>query len=84
MGAENGSSIWPRLAGIHSAPDIEKRAYTVADALLVEPVTAATPVPAAIAALPRRPASYLPAPRFGNHSGQMINAALPLEGGTSP
>jgi hypothetical protein len=80
MGAENGSSIWPRLAGIHSAPDIEKRAYTVADALLVEPATAATPVPAALAALPRKPAAFLPAPRFGNHSGQMINAVLPLEG----
>jgi len=84
MGAENGSSIWPKLAEIHSAPDIEKRAYTVADALLVEPATAATPVPAALAALPRRPAGFLPAPRFGNHSGQMINAALPLAGGTSP
>jgi hypothetical protein len=36
MGAENGSSIWPKLAGIHSAPDIEKHGYTVADALLVE------------------------------------------------
>jgi hypothetical protein len=78
MGAENGSSIWPRLAGIHSAPDIEKRAYTVADALLVEPAGAGTPVPAALTAFARNPASFLPAPRFGNHSGQMINAVLPL------
>jgi hypothetical protein len=84
MGAENGSSIWPKLADIHSAPDIEKRAYTVADALLVEPAGSATPVPAPLAALPRRPADYLPAARFGNHSGQMINAALPLEGAASP
>jgi hypothetical protein len=83
MGAENGSSIWPKLAAIHSAPDIEKRAYTVADALLVEPATAATPVPAGLAALPRNPANFLPAPRFGNHSGQMINAVLPLEGSPS-
>ncbi|HYE28887.1 MAG TPA: hypothetical protein VEA61_11745 [Allosphingosinicella sp.] len=84
IGAENGSSIWPKLAGIRSAPDIEKRAYTVADALLVERAGQTTPVPAAIAALPRRPAGYLPAPRFGNHSGQMINAVLPLEGPASP
>ncbi|HYD38791.1 MAG TPA: hypothetical protein VEA60_14325 [Allosphingosinicella sp.] len=84
MGAENGSSIWPRLAGIHSAPDIEKRGYTVADALLVERAATSTPVPAAVAALPRRPADYLPAPRFGNHSGQMINAVLPLEGTPDP
>jgi hypothetical protein len=84
MGAENGSSIWPKLAGIHSAPDIEERAYTVADALLVEPVTAATAVPAQISALPRRPAEFLPAPRFGNHSGQMINAVMPLESSGGP
>jgi hypothetical protein len=84
MGAENGSSIWPRLAAIHSPPDIEKRAYTVADALLVEPAAAATPVPAALSALPRRPAEFRAAPRFGNHSGQMINAALPLDGGGTP
>ena len=84
MGAENGSSIWPRLAGIRSAPDIEKRGYTVADAMLVEPAGAATPVPAALSALPRRPVAYLPARRFGNHSGQMINAVLPLEDAPSP
>jgi len=84
MGAENGSSIWPKLAGIHSAPDIEKRAYTVADALLVEPAGESTPVPAALSTLQRRAAGYLPARRFGNHSGQMINAVLPLEGSGSP
>ena len=84
MGAENGSSIWPRLAAIHSAPDIEKRGYTVADAMLIEPVAAATPVPAGLSALPRRPAAYRPAPRFGNHSGQMINAVIPLESAGSP
>ena len=84
MGAENGSSIWPKLAGLHSAPDIEKRGYTVADALLVEPAGAATPVPAALSALPRRQAAYLPAPRFGNHSGQMINAVMPLDSPASP
>jgi hypothetical protein len=84
MGAENGSSIWPRLAAIHSAPDIEKRGYTVADALLVEPAGETTTVPSAISALPRRPADYAPAPRFGNHSGQMINAVLPLEGKSGP
>lgn len=80
MGAENGSSIWPRLAALHSAPDIEKRAYTVADALLIEPVSAVTAVPPALSALQRRPAAWMRAPRFGNHSGQMINAAIPLEG----
>ena len=80
MGAENGSSIWPKLAGLRSAPDIEKRAYTVADALLIEPVSPATAVPAALSALPRQPAAWKRAPRFGNHSGQMINAAIPLEG----
>jgi hypothetical protein len=79
MGAENGSSIWPKLAQIRSAPDIEKRAYTVADALLVEPAAGSAQVPAALSALPRRPAAFIRAPRFGNHSGQMINAALPLE-----
>ncbi|MGZ8286849.1 MAG: hypothetical protein ACXW27_15845 [Allosphingosinicella sp.] len=79
LGAENGSSIWPRLAALHSAPDIEKRAYTVADALLIEPVSPATAVPGALSALPRRPAAWMRAPRFGNHSGQMINAAMPLE-----
>lgn len=79
MGPENGSSIWPRLAAIHSAEDIESRGYTVADALLVQPAGASTAVPAALQALPRRPADYLPAPRFGNHSGQLINKALPLE-----
>jgi hypothetical protein len=84
MGPENGSSIWPKLAGIHSAPDIEKRAYTVADAMLVEPATSATPVPASLVALPRKPAGFLPAPRFGNHSGQMINAVLPLQPASSP
>ena len=84
MGAENGSSIWPKLASLRSAPDIEDRAYTVADALLVEPAGGATPVPAALASLPRKPAQYLPAPRFGNHSGQMINAALPLETPSGP
>lgn len=84
MGAENGSSIWPKLAGIHSAPDIEKRAYTVADALLVEPATDSTPVPTSLSAFPRRGAELLWAPRFGNHSGQMINAALPLASGTVP
>lgn len=84
MGAENGSSIWPKLAQIHSAPDIEKRAYTVADALLVEPATAATAAPAPLSALPRRPAVFERAPRFGNHSGQMINAVIPLESGSNP
>jgi hypothetical protein len=80
MGAENGSSIWPALASLHSAPEIEKRGYTVPDALLVEPAGSATPVPAALQSLPRRPADYRPAPRFGNHGGQLINRALPLAG----
>jgi hypothetical protein len=84
MGPENGSSIWPKLAEIHSAPDIEKRAYTVADALLVEPATDATPVPPSLSAFPRRAADLQPAARFGNHSGQMINAALPLGGPGNP
>lgn len=81
MGAENGTSIWPALASLHSAPEIEKRGYTVPDALLVEPAGAATPVPAALDKLPRHPADYRPAPRFGNHSGQLINRAMPLAGG---
>ncbi|HEX8261907.1 MAG TPA: hypothetical protein VF547_03425 [Allosphingosinicella sp.] len=84
MGAENGSSIWPRLAQIRSAPDIEKRAYTVADALLVEPAGDAAAAPAGLSALPRRPAVFLRAPRFGNHSGQMINAVIPLESHGAP
>jgi hypothetical protein len=81
IGPENGSSIWPRLAAIHSSPDIERRGYTVADAMLIEPATEGQAAPAVLAALPRHPAAYSPAPRFGNHSGQLINKALPLGGG---
>ena len=79
IGAENGSSPWAAISKLHSAPDIEARGYTVADAMAVVPAKADTPVPAELAALSRIPAEYGIAPRFGNHSGQLINRALPLE-----
>lgn len=79
VSAENGSSPWSALRGLRSAPDIEQRGYTVADAMVVAPATEQTPVPAALAAFPRDLATYRPATRFGNHSGLLINRALPIE-----
>jgi hypothetical protein len=79
IGAENGSSPWAALSKLHSSPDIEARGYTVADAMAIVPAKADTPVPAELAALPRVPAEFKPVRRFGNHSGQLINRALPLE-----
>ena len=80
MGAENGSSPWAALAKLHSSPDIETRGYTVADAMAIVPAKADTAVPATLAALPRVAAEYRPVPRFGNHSGLLVNRALPLGG----
>ena len=48
--------------------------------MLIEPATEGQSVPPTLAALPRHPADYSPAPRFGNHSGQLINRVLPLAG----
>lgn len=78
IGAENGSSPWAAIAKLHSAPDIEARGYTVADAMAVVPAEADTPVPPGVASLSRVPAKYGVASRFGNHGGQLINRALPL------
>lgn len=79
LGAENGSSPWAALSKLHSPPDIEARGYTVPDAMAIVPATADTAVPPGLAALPRVPATFTPVRRFGNHSGQLINRALPLE-----
>lgn len=79
LGPENGTSPWAQIRGLHSSPDIESRGYTVADAIAVLPAGSATTVPAALAAFPREPARYVPAVRFGNHQGQLLNRALPLE-----
>lgn len=79
LGPENGTSPWAQIRALHSAPDIEARGYTVADAMAVLPAGAAAAVPPVLAALPRAPARYLPATRFGNHQGQLLNRALPLE-----
>jgi hypothetical protein len=79
IGAENGSSPWGALSKLHSSPDIEARGYTVADAMAIVPAKADTTVPAELAALPRVPAEFKPVRRFGNHGGQLINRALPLE-----
>jgi hypothetical protein len=78
LGAENGSSPWAALSKLHSAPDIEARGYTVADAMAIVPATAETAVPPELSALPRVPATFTPIRRFGNHGGQLINRALPL------
>lgn len=79
IGPENGSSPWAQLKPLHSTLDIEERGYTVADAMAVLPPSPAASVPAALAALPREAVRYLPARRFGNHDGQLLNRALPLE-----
>lgn len=79
VSAENGSSPWSALRGLRSSPDIEQRSYTVADAMAVVPATAQTTIPAALATFPRDIAAYRPVARFGNHSGLLINRALPME-----
>jgi hypothetical protein len=79
IGPENGSSSWAALANLRSSPDIEARAYTVAEAIAIYPWKSGMPVPAALAALPKVPAIYTVAKRFGNHQGQLLNRALPLE-----
>lgn len=78
IGAENGSSPWAALSKLHSSPDIESRGYTVADAMAIAPAKSETKV-SLLGALPRIAAEYVSAPRFGNHSGLLINRALPLE-----
>lgn len=79
VSAENGSSPWAALRSLRSSPDIERRGYTVADAMAVAPATDQTPVPAALTAFPRDIATHRPVARFGNHSGLLINRALPME-----
>ena len=78
IGAENGSSPWAALSKLHSSPDIETRGYTVADAMAIVPASSEAAVPPALAALPRVAAEYRPVRRFGNHSGLLVNRALPL------
>jgi hypothetical protein len=80
IGAENGSSPWAALAKLHSSPDIETRGYTVADAIAIVPAKEDMAVPAPMAAFPRVIADYRPVRRFGNHSGLLVNRALPLGG----
>lgn len=79
IGPENGSSPWGRLKPLRSSTDIEERGYTVADAVAVEPAGDGATVPVALASMNRVPAAYLPAAHFGNHSGQLLNRALPME-----
>lgn len=81
MGPENGTSPWAVLSRLRSSPDIEDIGYTVPDAIAIYPYKEGMSVPTEIAALPRRPAAYSAAPRFGNHFGKLINRALPLGGG---
>lgn len=80
IGLENGTSPWAQLRGLRSSADIEARGYTVAEAMTVIPMRPTSRVPAALAAMPREGARYLPAARFGNHEGQLPNRALPMEG----
>ncbi|QHL90424.1 hypothetical protein GVO57_05700 [Sphingomonas changnyeongensis] len=63
------------------AADIEMRGYTIPDAMAIVPPADGTPVPDGLAGLPRTPAAYRPAERFGNHQGLLINRALPIGGG---
>ena len=79
MGPENGTSSWAAVANLRSSPDIEARAYTVADAVAIYPWKAGMNVPPAITALAPIPAVYAVAKRFGNHQGQLLNRALPLD-----
>ena len=78
IGPENGTSIWQKLAGLHSSPDIEKRGYIVPDAMLVEAVTPKAILPETISDLPRQAANYQHAARIGNHNGLLLNRALPI------
>lgn len=80
MGPENGSSSWAALSSLRSSPDIEERGYTVADAIAIYPWMKEMSLPKAVEALPREPATFLPARRIGNHNGQLLNRALPLAG----
>jgi hypothetical protein len=81
IGPENGTSPWAVLARLRSSPDIEDTPYTVADAVAVYPFKEGMDVPQSLAALPGEAAAWLPAPRFGNHYGRLVNKALPLAGG---
>jgi len=78
IGAENGSSPWGALSHLHSPVDVETLGYAVSDAMAVVPVTTRTPVPTVLAGLPRVPAVYVAAPRFGNHDGLLLNRVLPM------
>lgn len=79
MAPENGSSSWAALANLRSSPDIEARAYTVADAMAVYPWKSEMSVPAAVASLPKVAAVFSTAKRFGNDQGKLLNRALPLD-----
>ena len=79
IGPEDGTSPWAPLKSLHSTLDIEARGYTVAEAMAVLPWRATMSVPAALAGFAREPARYSVATRFGNHDGQLINRALPIE-----
>jgi hypothetical protein len=81
IGPENGSSPWAALKPLRSTADIEERAYTVAEAMQVLPWRESMSLPAGMSGLPRDPARYTVAARFGNHVGQLLNRALPIEGG---
>lgn len=79
IGPENGASSWAALTHLRSSPDIEERGYTVADAMAVYRWTKKMTVPSALAGFPHAAADYNAARRFGNHSGQLLNRALPLD-----
>jgi hypothetical protein len=79
IGPENGSSPWAALSQLRSSPDIEARAYTVADAIAVYTQVPIINMPTTFETLPRTPVIYNAAPRLGNHSGQLLNRALPLD-----
>lgn len=80
VGAENGTSPWGAIAKLHSSPDIESRGYTIADAIAIVPARPGAAMPVELTALERTVADYRPVRRFGNHSGLLVNRALPLGG----
>jgi hypothetical protein len=81
IGPENGSSPWAALKPLRSTADIEERAYTVAEAMQVLPWRDSMSLPPGVSGLAREPARYTVAARFGNHAGQLLNRALPIEAG---
>lgn len=81
LGPENGTSPWAVLKRLHSSADIEERGYTVAEAIAVLPWRDTMSLPTGLSGLPRDPARYVAAARFGNHDGQLLNRALPIGDG---